>query len=588
MKNRIPHNLSVIPMKIAARFATALVALLFTLTPVVGQSPQDAVITISHPGFTALKADLKAVLDLTLPAEQKQLENIEGYIDTLSEGVDQKQPVYVNVITGTKPNSLLLWIPLKDKQFQAFRDNLVSLGYAVERDNKDTNLYNLDQAPEFGLVRLIPGTGYVGVILTENKDALKTLKDMLQKAVPPAGAVADNMSAELVNADESEVAQKHRKEAYAEVRRASMEAIKKRPNESATEFEVRRLAVDNQMDEGERMLAEASKLSAVLKLDQKDPAGLKASLLIGAKVIAGTSLDTAIKQFGTQPDVFATIAKEQGSALSMRLNHPIDPMRQENMTGFLDAIQKDLEARLVTSKERSDTEKAAIKKTAAGVLDVLRASIKAGWANAFVESVPDGQGGFFSIAAFAAPAAQDLNTILPELAAAAKGNVVEMNVDKQGDVAIHRIVMAEGVSDLFDRVFGVKKDIFVGVGPAQIWMASGLDAKERLKKTIAGLGAPATSDTPLHIEAKLLPIMQRLDDIAKTDPPGKTTEEQEGQRSRARTRARAIAAMKDGGDGAVMTFKVANGSVDGTITLETGVLRWVGKMMSAFSSENFE
>ena len=51
---------------------------------------------------------------------------------------------------------------------------------------------------------------------------------------------------------------------------------------------------------------------------------------------------------------------------------------------------------------------------------------------------------------------------------------------------------------------------------------------------------------------------------------------------------RDLAAMKDGGDGAVMTFKVANGSVDGTITLETGVLRWVGKMMSAFSSENFE
>lgn len=575
-------------MKIATRFATGFVALFLTVSTVFGQAAQDATITISHPGFDGLKNDLKAVLDLTLPAEQEQWGNIEGYIDTLSEGVDQGRPVYVNIITGTKPNAMLMWIPLKDKQFQLFRDNLVSLGYNVTRDNKDANLFALDQDPEYGLVRLIPGTGYSGVILTSDKNALPVLKDLLIKAVLPNGPVADSMVAELINTDETAEGQKHRREAYAEVRRVSMDAIKKRPEESTTEFELRRLAVENQMDEGERMLAEASKLSATLKLDKTSPAALKASLIVSAKMIAGTSLDAATKQFGTQPDVFASIAKEQDSALSVRINHPIDPMRQENLTAFLNAVQKDLDARLVASKERSDTEKAAIKKSTTGVLNVLQASIKAGWANAFVESVPDGKGGFYSIVAFAAPAAQDLNNILPELAAAAKGNVVEMNIDKQGDVAIHRIVMAEGVSDLFDRVFGVKKDIFVGVGSSQIWMASGLEAKERMKKTIGGLGAPAASTTPLHVEVKLLPIMQRLEDIAKTDPPGKTPEEQDGQRSRARTRARAIAAMKDGGDGASMTFKVENGEVTGDITLETGVLRWVGKMMSAFSKENLE
>jgi hypothetical protein len=582
------HNFSVIHMKIATRFATALVALFIAVAPTFGQTAQDAAITVSHPGFDGLKADLKGILDLTLPAEQEQWENIEGYIDTLSEGVDQKRSVYVSVITGTKPNSTLMWIPLEDKKFNAFRENLESLGYEVNRDDKDANLYTLDQDPEGGLVRLIPASGYCGVILTNDKSALPVLKKMLAGVVPPANAVEGNMIAELTNSDESEAAQKHRRESYAEVRRVSLEAIKKRPSESSTEFELRRLLVDQQMDEGERLFAESSRLSATLKIDKANPAAIKVDILSTARAIAGTGLDQAIRQIGTQPDAFASIAKEKGSALSLRLNHPIDPMRQQNFTEFLDALQKDLDVRIAGSKERSESEKTAITKSAKGILDVLRASIKAGWANVFVESVPDGKGDFYSIVGFVAPSAPDLNAVLPELAAAAKGSVVEMNVDKQGEVSIHRIVMAEGLSDLFDRVFGVKKDLFVGVGASQIWIASGLDSKERMKKTIAGLGAPANSPAPLHVEVNLLPIMQRLDDIAKTDAPGKTPEEQESQRSRARTRARALAAMKDGGDEAVMTFKVDNGEITGNIHVETGVLRWVGKMMSAFSKENLE
>ncbi|MFN9720694.1 MAG: hypothetical protein ACK58L_18505 [Planctomycetota bacterium] len=591
-------------MKIAARFASAFVALLFILTSAMGQTPQDASILLSHPGFEYLKTDLKNVLDLTLPAEQEQWANIEGYIDTLSEGVDGKRPVYVNVVTGTKPNALLIWAPLTDKNFKSFRENLESLGYTVTRDNKDTNLYQVEQEDtEYGFARVIPASGYCGLVLTsEQKDddgkkgdkgpskeeAVAVLKDLITRSTPPSSAIEGNMIAELSNSDDSEAGQKHRREAYAEVRRTSMDVIKKRPEESSTEFELRRLAVEQQLDEGERMLAELSKVTATLKLDAADSASLKSALVLAAKPIAGSSLDTATKQFGTQPDIFGSIGKEQGSALSVRVNHPIDPMRQKNAAAFLDAVQKDVEARTVASKERSESEKAAINKSTAGVLNVLRASIKAGWANGFVESIPDGKGEFYSIAAFAAPAAADLNSVLPDLAGAARGNVVEMNIDKQGDVAIHRVVMAEGVSDLFDRVFGVNKDIFVGVSASQIWIASGLDAKERLKKTIAGIGAPVSSDCPVHVEVNLLPIIQRLDDIAKTDAPGKTPEEQEGQRSRARTRARAIAAMKDGGDQAVMKFKVANGEITGEITLETGVLRWIGKMMSAFSAENFE
>ena len=137
-------------------------------------------------------------------------------------------------------------------------------------------------------------------------------------------------------------------------------------------------------------------------------------------------------------------------------------------------------------------------------------------------------------------------------------------------------------------MFGVKKDLFVGVGPAHVWLASGVGGKEELKQTIKDLGEPQSSTTPLHVEIKVLPWVQRMEEIAKKDPPGKTPEELELQREWARRRARAIASCQNGNDVIVLDFKVVDGEVSGELTMETGLLRFAGKLMSAFSKANFE
>ncbi len=226
-------------------------------------------------------------------------------------------------------------------------------------------------------------------------------------------------------------------------------------------------------------------------------------------------------------------------------------------------------------------------KATTGVLEVITDSIKTGYITTFVEAVPDGKGDFLSIAAFSAPTASKLNDVLPMLTAAGKGNVVEINVDKEGDVAIHRVQLVEGYSDFFDKYFGKKKDVFVGVGPAYVWLASGIGAKDKLKATIAGLGEPAPAQSPLHVEMHLLPWVQRLEDIAKTEPPAALPADQELQREKARQRARAIASFADS-DGMSLDFTVQNGEVVGELKMETGLLRFVGKMMAAYSKANLE
>lgn len=583
-------SVSVMKMKIAVRLASALFVTLMSFSVASAQTPQDARITVLHPGFGALKTDLKTLIDLTLPAEQTQWANIEGYIDTFAIGVDETRPVYVSVLSGLKPTATLIWVPLSPGQqlFKDFRENLESLGYVVTRDAKDHSLFQLDQDPEYGWVRVLSDIQYAVFVLTDNKALLPELKQLILKAQLPKGKTDGNMAAELVNDDASPEAQKHRVEAFAEIRRAGMEPIKKRPDESGTEFELRKLAVEQQMDEGERLMAESARLSAVLKMDKKTPGAPTASLDISATAIPGSSLAATIKEFGIQPDAFAGMAKFDGSALSVRLNTPIDAMRQSHFVAFVDLSEKDLFDHITSSKTLSDTEKTNSKEVSKGVMDVVRAGIRSGWTNDFIESVPDGKGDFVTIAAASTPAAEQLNTILPGIAKAGAGSVVEMNIDKQGDVAIHRVQLNEGFVDIFDRIFGAKKEFFVGVAPTRVWLASGENSKEKLKQTIAGLGEPKATTTTVHVEMKMLPWVQHWEETAKKELPGKTTEELEIQREWARRRARAIAAFSSGGDSMTVDLKVVNDEFTGRIVMETGLLRFAGKMMSAFSKANFE
>jgi hypothetical protein len=163
-----------------------------------------------------------------------------------------------------------------------------------------------------------------------------------------------------------------------------------------------------------------------------------------------------------------------------------------------------------------------------------------------------------------------------------------MNVEKIGDVEVHRVQLAAGFIDLFDRYIGAGRDVFIGVGPERIWLAAGTGCREKLKETINGLGEPRESDTPLHIEIKMLPWVQRLEEVAKTEPPGKTAEELESQREWARRRARAIESFSGGNDSVVIDFKAVKDEIKGEIFFETGLLQMAGKMISAFSKTNFE
>ncbi len=578
-------------MLTAVRVVSLVLTTLALVNATSAQTPQDARITVAHPGFNLLKSDLKKTIDLTTPGEQKQWENIEGYIDTFIIGIDEAREVQVQVMTGINPAGILFCVPLQaaSDPSRAFRENLDSLGYRITRNPADRTMYSIESdANEYGWMKVDAELQYAFFMITTDKALLPQLKEIVLKAALTPTTLDENMIAEIKNTDVAGAAITHRVNAFKPIRDDNMALIKQRPDEKATTFQLRQSSARRLYDEAERIMSQADQLLMTLTLDRTRADLPKVSLRTILTAIPGTVLEATIAEHGTQSDAFAGLKRLQDSALSLRASHPLDNVRKEHLKETLTLVRADLEARLAANKTRTDVEKAAFNKFVAGVVSVLESSVTSGHLNGFIESVPDGKDGFTTVAAFVAPSAAELNQILPLLTDAGKGNDVQLNLEKVGDVDIHKIQIAEGFIDIFDRYFGAHSDLFIGVGPQKVWIATGQDGLATLKSTITTVGDPAANPVVFRVDGNMLPWAKRIDAAAKNEKPGVlTADEEKLRRERARVRERALAALITEDDFSIVISREA-GTWVGEFTSNTGLLRFVGKMMSAFSKENFE
>ena len=578
-------------MQLAIRVTIFVLMTLSLISSTTAQTPKDARITVAHPGFNLLKSDLRKTLDLTSPAEQKQWENIEGYIDTFIIGIDETREVQVQVMTGISPEGYLIGVPLQaaGDPSKMFRENLDSLGYKIMRNPEDHKMYSIESdADEYGWMKIDAELRYAFFMITTKKENLTQLKEVVLKAALTPTTLNENMIAELKNADPSAAAIAHRREAFKPIRDENMALIKQRPSEKATQFQLRQSSARQLYDEAERLMSQADQMLVTLTMDRSNPALPKVNLRTTVTAIPDTATAATIAQYGTQSDAFAGLQRLAGSALSVRSSHPLDEMRKKHLKETLSLTRADIDASLAANKTRSDSEKDAFRKFVTGALGVLEASVDSGHLNGVVESIPGGEDKFTTVAAFVSPGAAELTQILPLLAQAGKGNSVQMNLEKVGDVDIHKIQIAEGFISTFDKVFGTHQDLFVGVAPQKVWIASGSGGLDKLKTLIAAPVQPAVNPVVLRIDGNLLPWAKLVDAVAKKEKPGTlTADEEKSRREQARIRERAITALATEDDFSLV-ITTEGGMWVGDFTSNTGLLRFAGKMMSAFSKENFE
>ena len=587
-------------MKTAVRWA--LLCCCALPAPAQAQTPQDARVTISHPGIQTMKEDLKTLLGLTSPAEQKQIPVLEDFIDIFATGLDPARPLSVQMLPGIKPTGYLAILPLEGG-FQPLRENMEALGYEVSRDARDTSLYQFRLIPdpdaaetpadpaapdEVGWLRVLPKAEYAVGGIAGSRNDLPLLRELaLQTAVPEFDS-SRIAHFEFSNPDPSPAAQQHRREKYQWIRQPAVDAVQKRPSESQAVFQLRRSATSALMDEGERTAAEAQQLVAQLSIDTSDPQKPVLNVSGELLAIAGTGLDSALKTFNSTPDAFAALPRLPGSALSIRINHPIDEMRQKNLSALLDLLQQDVAAKLESRDSRSESEKEAISKVVAGIITHLKTGIQSGWLNFYSDAAADGKDSFNSVTAYTSPNTTQLADVLPLMSGMSPGSKVDMNVETIGDVAVHRVRLEKGLLDVLDLYFGTERDVYVGIGPKIVWMASGDNAVEQLKRSIATAGEPKPTTSPLHIEASLLPwTRQTVNFYAKVKPPT-VREELDRWRAAERSRARAIEAFSKGNDTLTIHCEFEDGRLKTNVRLDAGVLRFIAKQIASFSKDNLD
>lgn len=551
-------------------------------------------ITIAHPGVAGLKADLEKLLSYTTPQEREQLQNVIDFVDLFAFGLDPDRPIRVDMLTGVTPTPYVVSAAYKNdpelaeanaKPEDQLMENLDS-NY-ITRKVAD-NLFEL-LPPDQGWLRLIPGMQSAILVLTTEEDHA-LLKQLIQKMADPLATSTSilegggNIGIGLQNKALTAEDQTKRAESFSEIRALRLDAIQKRPSESATAYDLRKGFVDNQLDELQRLLVEGLNLKAVAFLNSSDDT---AAIRFSGEAIPETSLDKSIRLFHQNKDRFASIAPLEDSVLSGRMNHPVDELRQKNAAVTRELMRKDIEDRIAKAAKLNDVQKKAAQQLFDEISTLVLDGLNSGYVNGFIESKLDDQGKFVTVGAVSSVNGQRLNDTLKLVSQTGEGNTFESGVAKVGDIDIHRIKLSSGFVELFDRIVGDEQEFYIGVSSDVTWFATGTDSLELLKKTAEGLKQPEDTDVIIKVDAHLLPWVRHWEKVAKEKPEPTAVEDKQPWRDRIRRLGQAVESYRDKDD-LHIDMKAENGKLSGEIQFNTGTLRFVGKLISTFSKENFE
>lgn len=549
------------------------------------QEPHHPRISVAHPGITQLKADLKLLLDLGAE-DERHWQNWDELIELFAFGLDYDRPLLLSFFSGLTPAPTMIYGAFAEPVNDLLDDN-IGANWFPEKVTDE--LYEL-LPPEQGWFRILPDEKFAILILSTESDH-NILKQLVLKAVNPVPVINEvlkdsaNVGFQLLNAAQTDDDQKKRRDSFAEIRAVRMDALEKRPKESQTEFELRQGLLSVNLDELERLMVESSSLTARAILNAE---ALSAKVIYDSEGIPGTSLAKSLDLFNKHEDAFASVERAEGSALSVRINHPIDELRQQSGTQIIELMRNDVADRLKSNETMSAEQKTATQELFDGVMEVVTDGLKSGNLNAFMQSVPSGEDKFTSWGATVSVEPKRLDEVLKLIAKTGDGNEVSIALETVGSVSIHRIKLKKGFLKAYDSVFGEDAAVYIGTSENMVWFGAGPDALEPLKKAITDLKEPAESDVVLRAEGDLLPWAKYGKKLVEGLPKPVTVDDEQTRRDVLLRFTQAVASLKDADDDVTFDMNVEEGKLTGELSVNTGLLRFIGTQLETFSKNNLE
>ena len=193
------------------------------------------------------------------------------------------------------------------------------------------------------------------------------------------------------------------------------------------------------------------------------------------------------------------------------LNGVINLKVPPEMGAALNDVLKEL-----TDKAVADVADPAMQKQAGDLLEALKPSLTADDLDAaFSLRGPDKDKHFTLVAGFKLVQGEKLAAVLLEMVKGLPANeqkTIQLNVDKQGAVAIHRLDLKAALDDKTKAIFG-EQPLFLAMRENALFVAIGDDGVAAIKQALAA-GAAGATTAPLQFDMS----MARLAALARTRP----------------------------------------------------------------------
>lgn len=588
--------------------AVVWIGMCFTVSTARAEDPPRAVIVLSSAD--ALLADLEHIV-VDLAGKKKDWEvNVFPNIDIFLIGVDKSKPVrYDQIMAADGGRREQLMVPI-EKLTDFIKDNLDPIGIIAKKDKKDKDLYKLTGGVYDGWMRVKHNYAYFALE--------KHPEDVPANIAPPDAAHAHllkkgfDVAAEL---DNSKTTPEGRRAAFAVFRDNTLAGLQKRPDETNEAFALRKLNSEQSLETMERLFVESSLATIGWTTDSEKNAGTGRLVL---KAEPNTDLAALLKLQGENASRFAGVPEPSDPVLKGRLNYALDATATRQFGELYKLMGPAIDQRIDKTENITDEQKAGRKELAGVLIGMLTSSLDLARWDGFVQVIPQSSGKHTGIIGMSAKDGAQLTKALEVLPRAFGGYTVELKTSTTGDVEVHKVTITENYPKAFQDFFG-SNEIYVGTGPDTVWVGLGEGAVDAMSSAVAAAAkAPEgkVDPTVAGMDIDLLPVLKLMAQLRKDGdfdlmatlksrgvlqeaPAEEKKEEGEGEGEEDKPgsdtarmlqnfewRDAAIQALDSKADRLHMDIQRVEDHVEGTTTVESGILKAIGDIIAKFAREN--
>ena len=540
----------------------------------------EARVRIVLPSISASEDDLKWLIELSPTADlKKQWKPLkENLLDAFTQGVELSKPLSIDLVFRKDELSYESRIPIKDLNSKSagFLPNLRGMGYLYKPLGQELYQINEKNKKPFFLRY---DKNYAWMATT--KEAIPANRPLAYQDLQPLLDLKQDFAAELKN---DAAGLEKRRENFLELRKQFEALIRFKRNEDPNAFQLRKLALTQQLNEAERFLVETEAMLVTWSTNATSPNGTARGEM-SLTALPDTGLLKSIEQFAVKPSYFANVTLHDHPVAVGRITFPLDSTRVAHIQEFYNAVRPVLESEIKARQGFTDAQKEATSKATTVFLDLLESGLTLGVVDGFADAHAVAEGKNVLVCGIRAVDGKKADEIVKLLPAFKSEWQVNLDVHEHGAVKIHELTVPPTRIESFQKVFPGENKVYVGTSSDAVWGAAGEDCLKHLKTAIDQTGQPAPEKVDpvvVSYQVQFSKLVKLLEVIQKELPSGAglTKEQQQQRKDLEKYRKLAQDAMT-GCDSLVRgELRRTDNKIEGFVELNECVLKYVGSIIA--------